>query len=107
MIVVTGKLCQGKALWHVQADQFIARAVKRCYIATDGDRLASEPVGLAIEIVRFSSLLSPLNGDVPIGFDAQIDFLTDSFGRGHRDDTFGEEGAGGEERAEEDEEPDA
>ena len=80
---------------------------KRFHIATNSEHLAGESVGLAIEIVRFSSLLSPLNGDVSIGFDAQIDVLTDSFGRGHRDDTFGEEGAGGEERAEEDEEPDA
>ena len=82
-------------------------AVKLCYIASDGDRLASEPVGLATVIVRFPSLLSSLNGDVAIGLDAQIDFLSDSSGGGHGDDPFGEEGGGREERAEEDEEPDA
>ena len=49
----------------------------------------------------------PLNGDVAIGFDAQIDFLTNSFGGGHGDDALGEEGGESEERAEENEEPDA
>ena len=85
----------------------IVVTAKLCYIATDGDRLASESVGLAIEFVRFPSLLSPLDGDVAIGFDTQTNFLTDSFGGGHGDDAFSEEGGGGEQRAEEDEEPDA
>ena len=101
------KFCQSGTARDVQVGQLIPRAVKLCYVATDGDRLASEPVGLAIEIVRFPSLLSPLNGDVAIGFDAQIDFLTDPLRGGHGDDALGEEGGESEERAEENEEPDA
>ena len=85
----------------------IAVAFKRCYIASNGDRLARKPVELFIIRILSTSLLSPLNGDVAISFDVQSDCFSDSFGGGHGDDTFGEEGAGGEQRAEEDEEPNA
>ncbi len=85
----------------------IVEAVKLCQITSDGNRLASEPVGLETGLVLLSSLLSPFDGDVTICLDDQLDFFSDSFGGGHRDDAFGEEGAGGEERAEEDKEPDA
>ena len=82
-------------------------AVKLCYIASDGNRLASEPVGLETGLVRLSSLLSPFDGDVTICLDDQLDFFSDSFGGGHRDEAFGEEGAAREEGAEEGKEPDA
>ncbi|WP_297161787.1 hypothetical protein [uncultured Porphyromonas sp.] len=42
-----------------------------------------------------------------ICLDSQSDFLSEGFGGGHSDDAFGGERGGGEERAEEDEEPNA
>ena len=94
MVAIAYKLCQGGAARDIQAGQLSGHAVKLCYIASDGDRLASEPVGLAIDTVRFSSLLSPLNGDVAIGLNPQFDFLSNGLGGGHGDDALGKEGGG-------------
>ena len=104
MVAIAYKLCQGAAARDIQAGQLSGHAVKLCYIASDGDRLAGEGEGVGV-VVR--SLLSPLNGDVAIGLDTQADFLPDSSGGGHGDDALGKEGGGCEERAEDDEEPNA
>ena len=53
------------------------------------------------------NLFDTFDGHVAISFNAQTDFLSDSLGSSHRDDTFGEERAARQQRAEEDEEPDA
>ena len=84
---------------------FVAR--KLCHIASDGDLLAHNRVAQITIPGSFSIALGSLDGEIAICFDCQPDVRSDSFGRGHGDDTFGEKGAGGEERAEEDEEPDA
>ena len=83
----------------------IAATVKRCYIASDGDSLAGE--GVFIIPVRLGRLFNSIDGDATIRLDFQSDFFSNSFGSSHGDDPFGEEGAARQQRAEEDEEPDA
>ena len=99
------KTCQGGAARNVQAGQVIFLAVKLCHVASDGDSLAGE--GVIIIPVRLGRLFNTIDRHIAIRFDAQSNSLSDSFGSGHGDDAFGEEGAARQQRAEEDEEPDA
>ena len=91
---------------QLQAVQLIEGTVKRSHIASDDDRLASEGIG-SLKLVYPRSLLNSLDGNITFRLEAQSDFLSDSLGGGHGDDALGEERAAREERAEEDEEPDA
>ena len=97
--------CQSGTARDVQAGQLIIIAYKRCYIASNGDSLAGE--GVIIILVRWGRLFNAIDGEIAIRPDSQSDCFSDFLGSSHGDDTFGEEGAARQQRAEEDEEPDA
>ena len=83
----------------------IAATVKRCYIASDGDSLAGE--GVIIIPVRLGRLFNTIDRHIAIRLNVQAKYIPNSFGSGQGDDPFGEEGVARQQRAEEDEEPDA
>ena len=84
----------------------ITAAVKCCDIASNGDSLAGE--GVVNPAVPSSwGLFDTLDGDIAIRLDVQLNCSPDGLGSGQGDDPFSEEGAARQQRAEEDEEPDA